>query len=68
MKRLISAVAIVLGCASVSWAAAPATLTSLAQIHALSNGEGNKGYPVAFEATVSYTRWDDWMLPDSSAQ
>jgi diguanylate cyclase (GGDEF)-like protein len=65
MKRLIPVVAILLGWASTAWAAPsvpPATLTTLGQIAALDNGEGDKGYPVAFEATVTYTRWDDWIL------
>jgi diguanylate cyclase (GGDEF)-like protein len=62
MKRLIPAVAILLGWAAAAWASTPVTLTTLSQIHALDNGEGDKGYPVAFEATVSYTRWDDWIL------
>jgi diguanylate cyclase (GGDEF)-like protein len=56
MKRLIPAIAILLGWTSTAWAATPVTLTSLSQIHALDNGEGDKGYPVAFEATVTFFR------------
>ena len=55
MKRLIPAVAVILGLASVAWGAAPpTTLTTLRAIHALSNAEADKGLPVAFEATVTY--------------
>ncbi|MGA3370218.1 MAG: GGDEF domain-containing protein [Terracidiphilus sp.] len=55
MKRLIPAVAIVLGLASSAWGAAqPAPLTTLREIEALSNAEADKGLPVAFEATVTY--------------
>jgi diguanylate cyclase (GGDEF)-like protein len=37
----------------------PAPLTTLRQIRALSNGEGDKGFPVAFEATVTYSHSDE---------
>jgi diguanylate cyclase (GGDEF)-like protein len=53
---LILAVAILLGWVSTGWAAPPATLTTLSQIHALSNAEASKALPVAFEATVTYVR------------
>ena len=56
MKRLIPTFAFILGCASAAWAAAPATLTTLRAIHALTNGDGDKRLPVAFEATVTYFR------------
>ena len=59
MKRLIPAVAIILGWAAAAWAAAPAapvTLTTLSAIHALSNAEASHALPVAFEATVTYIR------------
>ena len=56
MKRLILAIAIVLGCTSAAWAAAPATLTTLRAIHALTNAEASHALPVAFEATVTYFR------------
>src|ERR1019366_7188640 len=56
MKRLIPVVAILLGWASTGWAAPPATLTTLNQIHALTNAEASKALPVAFEATVTYVR------------
>ena len=54
MKRLILAVAIVLGWASAAWAAEPSPLTDLRAISALSNAEAGKALPVAFEATVTY--------------
>jgi diguanylate cyclase (GGDEF)-like protein len=56
MKRLIPVVAILLGRAAGAWAATPATLTTLSQIHALTNAEAAKALPVAFEATVTYVR------------
>jgi len=56
MKRLISALAMILGCASGAWAAAPAPLTTLRAIHALTNDEASHFLPVAFEATVTYFR------------
>jgi diguanylate cyclase (GGDEF)-like protein len=54
MKRLIPAFAILLGWASTAWAAAPAELTTLRAIVALSNAEADKHLPVAFEATATY--------------
>lgn len=57
MKRLIAVLAIVLASASAVWAAAaPAPITSLRAIHALSNEEASRALPVAFEATVTYVR------------
>ena len=56
MKKLIALFAIVLGWAAVVSAAAPAPLTTLRQIHALTNAEASQGLPVAFEATVTYYR------------
>jgi diguanylate cyclase (GGDEF)-like protein len=37
-------------------------MTSLRQIHELSNGEGDKAYAVAFEATVTFYRGDEKIL------
>jgi diguanylate cyclase (GGDEF)-like protein len=54
MKRLISAFAILLGWALPVWATAPAELTTLRSIAALSNAEADKHLPVAFEATATY--------------
>ncbi|MGO9638786.1 MAG: diguanylate cyclase domain-containing protein [Terracidiphilus sp.] len=62
MKRLIPTFAILFACAAIAWAEAPATLTTLRQIRTLSNGEGNKGFPVAFEATVTYSRRDERFI------
>jgi diguanylate cyclase (GGDEF)-like protein len=62
LKRLVFLLAIILGCAAAAWAAPPATLTTLSQIRALSNGEGDKGYPAAFEATVTFYRGDERIL------
>ncbi|MGA3370217.1 MAG: GGDEF domain-containing protein [Terracidiphilus sp.] len=56
MKRWTPAGAIVLCWASVAWASAPAPLTTLRAIHALSNAEASQELPVAFEATVTYFR------------
>ncbi|MGA3081458.1 MAG: hypothetical protein ABSD44_08755, partial [Terracidiphilus sp.] len=56
MKRLICAIAIVLGWASAAWAAAPAPLATLQAIKALTNEEAGKELPVSFEATVTYFR------------
>ena len=56
MKRVEVAVAMILGLASAAWAAAPATLTTLQAVHALSNAEASQRLPVAFEATVTYFR------------
>lgn len=56
MKRLTIAVAVLLGSACVTWAAAPAPLTTLRAIHALSNAEASQKPQVEFEATVTYFR------------
>lgn len=56
MKRYIPAFAIIFVLASTAWAAAPATLTTLAAVHALSNTEASQNLPVAFEATVTFSR------------
>jgi len=56
MKKLISALAIILGWTSVAWAAPPAPLTTLQAVRALNNTEAGHGLPVVFEATVTYYR------------
>ena len=56
MKRLIPAFALIIGCASAGWAAAPAALTSLRAIRLLNNAEARRELPVAFEGTVTYFR------------
>jgi diguanylate cyclase (GGDEF)-like protein len=54
MKRLILAFVVVFGWGAAVSAAAPAPLTTLRAIHALTNAEADQGLPVAFEATVTY--------------
>ncbi|MGA7109343.1 MAG: GGDEF domain-containing protein [Terracidiphilus sp.] len=43
-------------CALPGWAGSQVPLTSLSEIHKLSNAEASKSVPVAFEATVTYFR------------
>jgi diguanylate cyclase (GGDEF)-like protein len=62
MKRLIPLFAIVLGCAPAAWAEPRGTLTTLHAIHSLTNAEASQAMPVAFEATVSYSRGTDHLL------
>ena len=55
MKKPIPAIAVVLLYATAAWgAAAPAPLTTLKAVHAVSNDEARLAPPVAFEATVTY--------------
>ena len=56
MKRLIPAFAIILGWAAAAVAATPGTLTSLRDIHLLTNAQASHALPVAFEATLTYFR------------
>jgi diguanylate cyclase (GGDEF)-like protein len=57
MKRTIAAVAMMLGWATVVWAAEPpAPLTSVRAIHALSNAQVSQPQPAEFEATVTNFR------------
>ncbi|MGA7857414.1 MAG: GGDEF domain-containing protein [Terracidiphilus sp.] len=56
MKRLLSILVLFLGGAASGWPAAPATLTNLQAIHALTNAEASRAIPVDFEATVTYFR------------
>ncbi len=56
MKKLAITYAVLLVWASAAWAAAPAPLTSLHEIRALTNAQASQHMPVAFEATVSYFR------------
>jgi diguanylate cyclase (GGDEF)-like protein len=46
----------ILGSAWASWAAPPATLTTLKAVRTLTNAEASHRLPVAFEATVTYYR------------
>jgi diguanylate cyclase (GGDEF)-like protein len=54
--RQIAATAILLVCVLCTQSQAQAPLTSLRQIHALSNDQATHKLPVAFEATVTYFR------------
>ena len=56
MARLILASAVILGWASAALAAEPVPLTTLRAVHALTNAEASHSLPVAFEATVVYSR------------
>jgi diguanylate cyclase (GGDEF)-like protein len=56
MKKLLPVVAILLGCGMAARAATPAPLTTLSAIHALTNAQASQAMPVAFEATVNYSR------------
>jgi diguanylate cyclase (GGDEF)-like protein len=58
MKRLFLIVAILAGWTFGASAAAPAPLTSLRAIHALTNEESGRALPVSFEATITYFRPD----------
>jgi len=62
MKNLISAFAVLFGLVSTAAAAEPATLTTLRAIHALSNAQASQAIPVAFEATVAYSRGYEHLL------
>ncbi|MGD0631810.1 MAG: hypothetical protein ABR987_20960, partial [Terracidiphilus sp.] len=56
MKQSIQILAIAFGLASVALAAEPGTLSTLQDIHNLTNAEASHASPVAFEATVGYSR------------
>jgi diguanylate cyclase (GGDEF)-like protein len=56
MKRLVIALVIAFGCARACVASEPVKLTSLQQIHALSNEQAAQHIPVEFVATVLYFR------------
>ena len=62
MKRWVTSAAIVLASALSASAAAPAPLTTLRAIHALTNPEASHLLPVAFEATVTYFRSSERTL------
>lgn len=55
MRKVIAIAAIMLGWSAAS-SGAPATLTSLHDVIALSNDQARQSLPVAFEATVTYFR------------
>src|SRR5664280_2315870 len=54
--RAIASVGFLLGCAATASPATPAPLTSLRDMHTLSNVEAAQALPVAFEASVTYYR------------
>jgi diguanylate cyclase (GGDEF)-like protein len=56
MKQMIAAFAVLLGCSSSLLGAAPAPLTSLRAIKALTNAEASHALPVSFTATITYFR------------
>ena len=62
MKLFTRAFLIIVGCAAATLAATPNALTTLQAIHALTNSEVNQAQPVAFEATVSYSRGYENLL------
>ena len=62
MNKLISVFAIFLGWAHAGRAAAPAPLTSLRAVHALTNAEAAKALPVEFQATVTFFRESEGTL------
>jgi len=66
MKRLIPHIAVFFVYCSAALAAVPAPLTSLRAIHALTNSQAREALPVAFEATVTYSRWyeEDLFVED----
>jgi diguanylate cyclase (GGDEF)-like protein len=56
MKRIVAAFAVLLGCSTSLYGAAPAPLTSLRAIKAVTNAEAVHALPVSFTATVTYFR------------
>jgi diguanylate cyclase (GGDEF)-like protein len=62
IRTLILSVAILAASLFPSWAEAPATLTSLRAIHALSNSEADRANHVIFQATVVYSRGYEKLL------
>jgi diguanylate cyclase (GGDEF)-like protein len=62
MKMLSPLIAIILGGASAAWAVSPEPLSTLHAIHSLTNAEAGSAMPVAFEATVIYSRGIDNLL------
>jgi diguanylate cyclase (GGDEF)-like protein len=62
MKQSLQALAIVIGLAAAASAAEPGALTTLQAIHALTNADASHAIPVAFEATVAYSRGYDRLL------
>ena len=62
LGKLLTLFAVVLVSLSTALAPAQGTLTSLRAVHALSNAEADHSIPVAFEATVIYSRGYESLL------
>jgi diguanylate cyclase (GGDEF)-like protein len=62
MKLCVTAIATVLGWAVTALAAQPSALTTLRTIHTLNNADVKLAQPVAFEATVIYSRGYENLL------
>jgi diguanylate cyclase (GGDEF)-like protein len=62
MKKLFLIFALVFGCAPAAWTSAPAVVTSLHAVRALTNAKASNKIPVAFEGTVGYARAYDSVL------
>jgi diguanylate cyclase (GGDEF)-like protein len=62
MRKLIPAIAVILGWASSASAATPVTLTTLRVVRGLSNAQASQSLPVAFEGTVTYFRGSERTL------
>jgi diguanylate cyclase (GGDEF)-like protein len=56
MRKFTLAIVLLLGYPLPGWAAGPGSLTTLQGIHLLTNADASKRPPVAFEATVTYSR------------
>jgi diguanylate cyclase (GGDEF)-like protein len=67
MKRFIPAFALILGWATAAWAGEPASLTTLSEVHALTNAQASHTLPVAFEATVTYSYGRMMFVQDGDA-
>lgn len=62
MKVFLATIAMAYGLSAASLAAQPGVLTSLRAIHAINNADAKLNQPVAFEATVAYSRGYENLL------
>lgn len=62
LRKLLASLAAVLVSFSTAFASEQGTLTTLRAVHALSNSEADHAMPVAFEATVVYSRGYESLL------
>jgi diguanylate cyclase (GGDEF)-like protein len=62
LRKLLTSLAAVLVSLSTAFASEQGTLTSLRAVHALSNAEADHAIPVAFQATVVYSRGYESLL------